>query len=60
MYRSIYLVGGGSKYVFIFTTIMGEDVQFNLTHIFQKGWFNHQPDHAWILWDFGKNIQMVP
>ena len=34
-------LGGGFKY-FIFSPLPGED-EPNLTHIFQMGWFNHQP-----------------
>ena len=53
--RSIFHLGGGSNFFLNFHHYYGEDFQFNLTNIFQRGWFNHQPDHAWILWDFGKN-----
>ena len=35
-----YLVGG-FKY-FTFSPLFGEDFQFD-EHIFQMGWFNHQP-----------------
>ena len=31
---------------FIFTPKIGEDFQFD-EHIFQMGWFNHQPDEGW-------------
>jgi len=34
-------LGGGFKYVFIFTPNPGEMIQFD-DHIFQMGWFNHQ------------------
>ena len=33
-------LGGGFKY-FLFSTLFGEDFQFD-EHIFQMGWFNHQ------------------
>ena len=38
------------KYIFcIFTPNIGEDVQFDV-HIFQMGWFNHQPkESCWTL-----------
>ena len=39
---SISYLGGGFKYVFIFTlTYLGKWFRFNLTNIFQLGW-NHQ------------------
>ena len=34
-------LGGGFKY-FLFSPLFGEDSQFD-EHIFQMGWFNHQP-----------------
>ena len=34
-------LGGGFKNV-LFSALLGEDGS-NLTHIFQMGWFNHQP-----------------
>ena len=34
------ILGGGFKY-FLFSTLFGEDSQFD-EHIFQVGWFNHQ------------------
>jgi len=34
------MLGGGFKY-FLFSTLPGEDFQFD-EHIFQMGWFNHQ------------------
>ena len=34
-------LGGGFKY-FLFSPLFGEDFQFD-EHIFQMGWFNHQP-----------------
>ena len=34
--------GGGFK-CFLFSSLFGEDVQFD-EHIFQMGWFNHQPE----------------
>ena len=37
-----YKLGGGFKYI-CFSPLLGEDFQFDL-HIFQMGWFNHQPD----------------
>ncbi len=38
----IFKLGGGFRYFFIFTPIPGEMIQFD-EHIFQMGWFNHQP-----------------
>ena len=35
-------LGGGFKY-FSFSTLFGEMIHFN-EHIFQMGWFNHQPE----------------
>ena len=35
----------------IFTPILGEKIPIWLAHIFQMGWFNHQPDSY--LWSFG-------
>ena len=35
-------LGGGFKY-FLFSPLLGEMIQFD-EHIFQMGWFNHQPD----------------
>ena len=35
-------LGGGFKY-FLFSPLLGEDSQFD-EHIFQMGWFNHQPE----------------
>ena len=37
------LAGGNSYIFFMFTPILGEDSQFD-EHIFQWGWFNHQPE----------------
>ena len=37
-----YQLGGGFKH-FLFFTLPGEMIQFD-DHIFQMGWFNHQPD----------------
>ena len=37
-----YYLGGGFKYFFIFTPKIGEDSHID-EHIFQMGWFNHQP-----------------
>ena len=34
-------LGGGFKY-FLFSPLLGEMIQFD-EHIFQMGWFNHQP-----------------
>ena len=34
-------LGGGFKYL-LFSPLFGEDFQFD-EHIFQMGWFNHQP-----------------
>ncbi len=36
-------LGGVFNYFFIFTPILVEIIQFD-EHIFQMGWFNHQPD----------------
>ncbi len=38
-----FFLGGGSKHFVIFIPIWGEMIQFD-QHIFQMGWFNHQPD----------------
>ena len=35
-------LGGGFKH-FLFSSLFGEDSQFD-EHIFQMGWFNHQPE----------------
>ena len=40
--KYLYLPGVGFKYFLIFTPKLGEDFQFD-DHIFQMGWFNHQP-----------------
>ncbi len=40
------------KYFFMFTPKIGEDFEFD-EHIFQRGWFNHQPDYLKFL---NKNI----
>ena len=37
------LLVGGFKY-FLFSSLLGERIQFD-EHIFQMGWFNHQPDY---------------
>ena len=37
-------LGGGFKYFCIFTTIWGRWTHFD-EHMFQRGWFNHQPDN---------------
>ena len=46
--NAMKLLGGGFKYVFIFTPTWGK--WSNLTNIFSDGWFNHQLDLglAWI------------
>ena len=36
-------LGGGFKY-FLFSSLFGEMIQLD-EHIFQRGWFNHQPEH---------------
>ena len=36
---------GGFKY-FLFSSLFGEMIQFDGPHIFQMGWFNHQPDDS--------------
>ena len=36
-----YILGGGFKYFFL-SPLFGEDSHFD-EHIFQMGWFNHQP-----------------
>ena len=38
------ILGGGFKYIFIFTPIPGEMIQFDGQQIFPLGWFNHQLD----------------
>ena len=35
------VLGGGFKYLFMFTPTWGRFSQFD-EHIFQRGWFNHQ------------------
>ena len=45
--ESIQNLVGGFKYFFIFTPKIGEDFQFD-DHIFQMGWFNHQPENEFI------------
>ena len=37
-------LGGGLKH-FLFSPLFGEDFQFD-EHIFQMGWFNHQPENV--------------
>jgi len=37
----IPILGGGFKH-FLFSSLIGGDFQFD-EHIFQMGWFNHQP-----------------
>ena len=44
MCDSTKLVGGRFQIFFIFTPIPGEMIQFD-EHIFQMGWFNHQPEN---------------
>ena len=39
-------LGGGFKY-FLCSPLLGEDFQFD-EHIFQMGWFNHQPEQKLI------------
>ena len=34
-------LGGGFKYFFLFSSLVGEDFD---KHIFQVGWFNHQSE----------------
>ena len=41
------LLAGGFKYIFIFTPILGDMIQFE-EHIFQLGWFNHQLVTYWV------------
>ena len=43
-------LGGGFKY-FPFSPLSGEDFQFD-EHIFQMGWFNHQPDNGGLFFSF--------
>ena len=44
-------LGGGFKYFFMFTLILGEMIQFD-EHIFQMGWFNHQVEMCDIIESF--------
>ena len=44
--RRLRNLGGGFQTFFIFTPILGEMIQFD-EHIFQMGWFNHQPVIFW-------------
>ena len=37
----VYSLGGGFNHVW-YSSLLGEDSQFD-EHIFQLGWFNHQP-----------------
>ena len=46
--RHTLTVGGGCKYFFMFKPIWGKDSHFD-EHIFQMGWFNHQPVLPWYL-----------
>ena len=41
--KNILVLGGGFKY-FLLTPLPGEMIQFD-EHIFQVGWFNHQPEY---------------
>ena len=47
------LLGGGFKH-FLFSALFGEDSQFDV-HIFQMGWFNHQPDPPYLKKKKGPN-----
>ena len=42
--HSYWKLGGGFKY-FCFSPLFGENFQFD-EHIFQMGWFNHQPEKS--------------
>ena len=44
-------LGGGFQYFFFFTPYLGKIP--NLTHTFQRGWFNHQPDNQKLLLSSG-------
>ena len=51
---SNHYLGGGFK-GFLYSPLFGEDSHFD-EHIFQRGWFNHQPDYfsgANLLLNFG-------
>ena len=48
-------LGGGNSNFFLFPSLFGEDSQFD-EHIFQMGWFNHQPEKTHLqLWDTNFN-----
>ena len=53
-------LGGGFKH-FLLSPLFGEDSHYD-EHIFQMGWFNHQPDlnlfesHSFPYWD----VYLVP
>ena len=40
-------LGGGNSIYFLCSPLFGEDFQFD-EHIFQMGWFNHQPEMPWV------------
>ena len=40
-------LGGGNSNIFMFTPKLGEDEPNFDEHIFQMGWFNHQPGDTW-------------
>ena len=45
------LGGGGNSKIFLFSSLFGEDFQFD-EHVFQMGWFNHQLDSLFAGVDF--------
>ena len=47
MSGNLHLLGGGFKH-FLFSSLFGEMIQFD-EHIFQMGWFNHQPEQVMVV-----------
>ena len=46
-YFSLQKLGGDFKH-FLFSPLLGEDSHFD-EHIFQVGWFNHQPEKDFVV-----------
>ena len=44
--EKIKTIAGGFKHFLIFTPNPGEDEPIFVEHIFQMGWFNHQPENV--------------
>ena len=51
------MLGGGLKY-FLCSTLPGEMIPIWLAHIFQMGWFNHQP--VWYGSDIICSLKLIP